>query len=96
MLLIHCPWCGLRDESEYRYGGQAQLSYPDDPATLDDAAWGAYLFIRANPKGWFLERWAHSQGCRQWFNVWRHTTTNEIGGSYPLDQTPAEPELSHS
>ncbi|MGZ8625813.1 MAG: sarcosine oxidase subunit delta, partial [Actinomycetota bacterium] len=23
MLLIPCPWCGPRDEVEFRYGGQA-------------------------------------------------------------------------
>jgi len=34
MLLITCPWCGARDEVEFRYGGQAHLAYPDDPETL--------------------------------------------------------------
>ena len=34
VLLIPCPWCGPRDEVEFRYGGQAHLAYPDDPAAL--------------------------------------------------------------
>ena len=28
MLLIECPWCGPRDEIEFRYGGQAQHRVP--------------------------------------------------------------------
>ena len=51
MLLIDCPWCGPRDEVEFRYGGQAHIAYPDDPAAIDDAEWGRFLFMRANPKG---------------------------------------------
>ena len=34
MLLIRCPWCGDRDEIEFRYGGQAHLAYPEDPEAL--------------------------------------------------------------
>jgi heterotetrameric sarcosine oxidase delta subunit len=78
MLLIRCPWCGPRDETEFRYGGEAQVARPADPAALDDAAWAEYLFMRNNPKGWFRERWVHAAGCRQWFNVLRHTVTHEI------------------
>jgi heterotetrameric sarcosine oxidase delta subunit len=29
-------------------------------------------------KGLHLERWVHSFGCRQWFNVVRDTATHEI------------------
>jgi heterotetrameric sarcosine oxidase delta subunit len=78
MLLIPCPWCGPRDESEFRYGGQAGVAYPADPWALTDAEWGAYLFVRANPKGRFTERWAHTAGCRRWFDVTRDTTTYEF------------------
>ena len=28
MLLIDCPWCGPRDETEFHYGGQAHVAYP--------------------------------------------------------------------
>ncbi len=82
MLRIGCPWCGERDEVEFRYGGQAQIAYPARPAETDDAEWGAYLFMRANPKGPFRERWRHSAGCRRWFNVLRDTATNQILAVY--------------
>jgi heterotetrameric sarcosine oxidase delta subunit len=86
MLLISCPWCGERDETEFRYGGQAHVPYPADPEALDDGAWGKYLFIRDNPMGPFAERWVHSAGCRRWFNVMRDTATHEVLGSYRLGE----------
>ncbi|MER5517379.1 sarcosine oxidase subunit delta family protein [Streptomyces sp. NPDC002763] len=78
MLLIPCPWCGPRDESEFHYGGQAHVPSPETPASLTDEEWARYLFFRANPKGPFAERWSHAAGCRRWFNAVRDTSTNEI------------------
>src|SRR5439155_1209739 len=63
MLLVRCPWCGPRDEIEFRYGGQAGLTYPADPEALSDEEWADYLFMRDNPKGPFRERWFHTAGC---------------------------------
>ena len=82
MLLIRCPWCGTRDETEFRYGGEAHIARPADPQALDDAAWAEYVFMRNNPKGWFRERWVHSAGCRRWFNAERHTVTHQIARTY--------------
>ncbi|HEX4818001.1 MAG TPA: sarcosine oxidase subunit delta [Nonomuraea sp.] len=76
MLLITCPFCGPRDETEFRYGGQAGITCPASP--VSDEEWAAYVFIRDNPKGWFRERWFHVHGCRTWFAVERHTVTQEI------------------
>jgi heterotetrameric sarcosine oxidase delta subunit len=78
MLLIDCPWCGAREETEFGYGGQAHVPYPENPEALDDEQWAQYLFFRANPKGRFAERWVHSAGCRQWFNAVRDTVSNEF------------------
>ena len=75
MLLIRCPWCGERDEIEFRYGGQAHLAYPADPEALSDEEWAEFLFLRDNPKGEWAERWVHAAGCRRWFNVRRDTAT---------------------
>ncbi len=54
------------------------------PETIDDAAWGDYLFMRKNPKGWHWEMWSHSAGCRKIFVVKRHTATHAIEGSWTL------------
>ena len=78
MIRVPCPHCGDRDETEFHYGGEAGVPYPADPSALDDAAWSSYLFVRSNPKGWFRERWFHGAGCRRWFNLERHTVTDEI------------------
>lgn len=83
MLLIHCPWCGPRDEIEFAYGGEAHRVRPADPSALSDAEWADFLFLRANPKGAHRERWVHAHGCRRWFNVERHTVTHEILRVYP-------------
>lgn len=78
MLLIRCPWCGPRDEVEFRYGGQAGVAAPADPEVLDDGEWARYVFVRDNPKGPFAERWVHAAGCRRWFDTVRDTVTNEF------------------
>jgi sarcosine oxidase subunit delta len=78
MMLLTCPWCGPRDETEYHYGGQAHVAYPERPSDLSDEEWADYLFFRDNPKGPFAERWSHSGGCRRWFNVVRDTATYEV------------------
>ncbi|MDO5662638.1 MAG: sarcosine oxidase subunit delta [Brachybacterium sp.] len=88
MLLIDCPHCGPRNEVEFHYGGQAHVAYPEDPAALDDRAWGEFLFYRENPKGPFAERWQHAVGCRKWFNAVRDTRTYEFLAVYPLGAEP--------
>ncbi|MEU5598407.1 sarcosine oxidase subunit delta [Streptomyces sp. NPDC020298] len=91
MLLIDCPWCGPRDETEYHYGGQAHVPCPENPAGLTDEQWAEYVFYRDNPKGPFAERWMHSTGCHRWFNVLRDTVTYEVLAAYGLDEP--RPEL---
>ncbi|MEO5884128.1 MAG: sarcosine oxidase subunit delta [Candidatus Limnocylindrales bacterium] len=78
MLLIPCPHCGPRNETEFHYGGQAGVAQPVDPDTLSDAEWVEYLFLRDNPRGRWRERWVHTAGCRRWFDLDRDTYTNEI------------------
>ena len=88
MLLIPCPWCGARDETEFSYGGEAHIERPIKPAAMSDDQWADYLFLRTNPKGRHLERWVHSQGCRRWFNVERHTVSHEITAVYEMGKPP--------
>lgn len=78
MMLISCPECGPRDETEFSYGGAAGVDYPDDPDALTDTEWAHYLFYRDNPRGAFVERWVHSAGCRRWFTALRDTVTYEF------------------
>ncbi|MEK0156280.1 sarcosine oxidase subunit delta [Arthrobacter oryzae] len=84
MLLISCPNCGSRDETEFHYGGQAHVPYPENPNDMNDREWAEFLFYRDNTKGTFAERWLHSTGCRQWFNMLRDTVTYDIQAVYPM------------
>ena len=88
MLIIDCPYCGKRPEIEFAYAGQAHLVRPQDPATLDDAAWGAYLYLRENTKGVHAERWRHARGCGRFFNALRDTTTDTFTAFYPIGTRP--------
>ncbi len=84
MLLIRCPHCGERDESEFSYGGEGGISRPSNPNDLSDEQWADYLFNRTNPRGLHEELWNHAQGCRRWFNVERDTVTYKIAASWPI------------
>ena len=84
MLLIPCPHCGPRPETEFRYGGEAHIARPADPDALPDPEWADYLFMRTNAKGPHAERWMHAAGCRRWFNILRHTVSHQIVGAYPM------------
>lgn len=91
MLRIECPYCGLRDQDEFQFGGEATTTRPDRPEQASDAEWGDYLFYRENLKGVHHERWVHAFGCRQWFLVTRDTVTHEIFGSCAMGEEPASP-----
>lgn len=87
MFLIECPYCGVRDESEFSYGGEAHIARPLDPDALSEQEWGDYLFFRTNPKGDHKERWVHTAGCRRWFNAVRDTATYQFKCVYKIGET---------
>jgi heterotetrameric sarcosine oxidase delta subunit len=88
MLSIDCPFCGPRDETEFRCGGQTHIQRPGPHDTVTDAEWANYLYMRENPKGLHLERWLHAGGCRQWFNLARHTVTHKVLAVYAMGDRP--------
>lgn len=73
---IRCPWCGVRDEAEFAYQGDATKPRPPDDADL--AVVFDYVYGRANPKGWHVEWWHHTAGCRRVVKVVRHTVTHRV------------------
>jgi heterotetrameric sarcosine oxidase delta subunit len=91
MLRIPCPYCGVRDEPEFTFGGPAHVSRP--AFEVADAVWGDYLFNRDNPKCIHYERWGHAHGCGRWFNLAGHTVTHEILAVYHMGEAP--PKLDH-
>ena len=89
MLRINCPWCGLRNESEFTYGGDAGVQRPSDDAPLDD--WYDYVYTRDNPRGPHSEHWHHANGCRAWITVQRDTMTHEITNTAPASDAMPSP-----
>lgn len=88
MLLIECPYCGLRDESEFSPAGEAHIARPLETEKLSDEDWADYLFMRKNPKGAHREQWLHAAGCRRYFNAVRDTVSYRIAATYRIGETP--------
>ena len=76
MLQICCPWCGVRDETEFRYRGDASVVRP--PAEAPAEEFNAYVYERGNRCDWHPEWWLHVGGCRMLFRLERHTLTHEL------------------
>ncbi|MEM7684740.1 MAG: sarcosine oxidase subunit delta [Pseudomonadota bacterium] len=76
MIRIDCPFCGLRDHTEFSYEGDATIEYPALDASED--AWFDAVFLRENPRGWHREYWRHGFGCGLFLEVERHMVTHEI------------------
>ncbi len=82
MLRIQCPYCGVRDFTEFVYGGDASKQIPD-LADRNVHRWTDYVMFRDNPKAMHAEYWQHQSGCRQWLRVIRNTVTHAIDSVTP-------------
>lgn len=78
-----CPFCGLRDETEFHYGGEAGNDRPEPAAEVSDAGWAEYLHFETNPKGRSREIWVHLC-CGEFFLLERDTVTHEVFASESL------------
>ncbi len=85
MLIITCPHCGARAQTEFTYHGDATRTRPGQGAP--EEAWLDYVFNRSNVRGGHVEHWQHSQGCRVWLAVERDTLTHEITSVKPAKKT---------
>jgi len=68
MLLIPCPHCGERDESEFDYGGRA-LALPALDASGDE--WHQALHLGNDSEDCVDEYWYHAGGCECWIRLRR-------------------------
>ena len=75
MLLIACPHCGPRAQTEFSY--ERTVDSVVQPGA-DPAEAMARLFARANPRGLDDEIWRHTFGCRAWLVMTRHRMTHAI------------------
>ena len=86
MLLIKCPWCGERDESEFDYGGRA-LDWPALDAGRD--AWHTALHLGNEDAPTVDELWYHGAGCERWIRLRRDLSTHEFVTRDPRAQDDA-------
>ena len=75
MLLITCPHCGPRAQTEFSYERTVDSVVQPGAAPAEAMA---RLFTRANPRGLDDEIWCHTFGCRAWLVLTRHRMTHAI------------------
>jgi heterotetrameric sarcosine oxidase delta subunit len=75
---IPCPYCGLRDFSEFVTIGEASAGRPNPDAAEAERQFFDYVYLRDNPAGSSEELWYHAQGCRSWLRLVRDTRTHHI------------------
>lgn len=83
MQLFRCPFCGLRDETEFVFGAEAGKLRPEPAAQVSDTDWSCYLHMSANPKGPSREVWVHVT-CGEFFVMKRDTLTHAISASHAI------------
>ncbi len=81
MLLITCPFCGPRSESEFAYGGPKVAPRPAAPQDVSDQDWVQHMTHVPNPMGPVEERWWHVRGCGSRLVLTRDTGTHDILGA---------------
>jgi sarcosine oxidase subunit delta len=72
-----CPFCGLRDETEFHFGAEAGKARPEPAPEVSDAAWAEYLYGQDAPRGPAREVWVHLI-CGEFFVMTRDTVTREV------------------
>ena len=77
MLLITCPWCGPRTQTEFTYEDDATLQRPHMD-NMDAQAHYEYVYLRDPRLGMQDELWRHGAGCGKFVKVRRDTLTHEI------------------
>jgi heterotetrameric sarcosine oxidase delta subunit len=73
--LLTCPNCGVREVTDFGYGGEVSARPQARPSFRE---LNAYNYFRRNVAGVQREWWFHRSGCRAWFVAERDTTTNEV------------------
>ncbi|MGH6931976.1 MAG: sarcosine oxidase subunit delta [Dongiaceae bacterium] len=83
MHLFHCPFCGARDETEFRYSAEAGKQRPRPSREASPESWARYLYFQRSPKGAIREIWVH-QACGEFFIMQRDNVTHEVLGTEAL------------
>ena len=74
-----CPFCGLRDETEFQFAAEAGKRRPEPAPEVSDLEWADYLYMNEAPRGPAQEVWVHLT-CGEFFLMTRDTVTREVIG----------------
>ena len=80
---FECPFCGPRDETEFRFGAEAGKRRPEPASTTTAGEWAEYLHFRSAPRGPAREIWVHLT-CGEFFMMERNTQTHVVSGARRL------------
>lgn len=83
MKMMKCPLNGLRNISEFVYGGEVK-SMPDFNS-CSDKTWAEYVFYSENSAGVVTEWWLHAPSG-YWFIAERHRVSDEIMATYDASE----------
>ena len=72
-----CPFCGLRNETEFRFAVEAGHPRPEPAETVTDEDWARYLYLHKDPRGAAREVWLHVT-CGEYFVMTRDTLTRAV------------------
>src|SRR5215216_1099192 len=89
--LLTCPNCGVREVTDFGYGGEVTSRPASRPSQRE---LNAYNYFRRNVAGVQREWWFHRSGCRVWFVAERDTRTNVVQWTALPENTPgaADPQ----
>lgn len=73
--LLACPHCGVREVTDFGYGGEVAKRPVGSPGKRE---LNTYNYFRRNVAGVQREWWYHRSGCRAWFIAERDTTSNQV------------------
>lgn len=72
-----CPFCGLRDETEFHFAAEGGKHRPEPAQDVSDKEWSDYLYAANATKGIAQEIWIHLT-CGEFFMMSRDTMSREI------------------
>ena len=78
-----CPFCGLRDETEFHFAAESGKIRPEPAPDVSDAQWAEYLYGADAVKGVAREVWVHLT-CGEFFVLTRDTVTRDVLDSVAL------------
>ena len=93
MKQLKCPLNGLRNISEFTYGGEFHVQPNANECSKDE--WVEYVFFHDNHAGEVVEWWCHTASS-YWFIARRNTITDTVIETMSVEEHIARADTSHA